>query len=91
MAVPTQTMTPTSLPYTSTSSIFLPSALFNPEPIQQNFTGQVATTDSTTYYSLTYNPGTLFFNPSNVPHTVGGRDVYSFSASAAGTWYVLQQ
>lgn len=82
----------TSLPYTTTSIIFLPSALFNPFPSPQIFTGQVTTTGSTTYYSLTYELGISLFNPHKVPHTVGGYDeVYYFSASAAGTQYSLPQ
>ena len=82
----------TSLPYTTASTIFLPSALFNPFPSPQIFTGQVATTGSTTYYSLTYELGISLFNPHKVPHTVGGYDeVYFFSASAAGTQYSLPQ
>ena len=87
-----QTSPATTFAYTTSSTIFLPSALFNLFPAPQTFTGQVATTDSTTYYSLTYELGLSFFNPSNAPHTVGDYDnLYVFSASAAGTKYVLPQ
>lgn len=74
--------------YTTSSTIFLPSALFNPLPVPQTFTGQVTTTGSTTYYTLTYELGLSFFNPNNVPHTDGGfYEAYVFYASAAGTQY----
>lgn len=85
-----QASTATISAYTTTSTVFLPSALFNPLPASQTFTGQFTTTGSTTYYSLTYELGLSFFNPGNVPRTVGGYDeVYNFSASAAGTKYIL--
>lgn len=82
----------TASAYTTSSTIFLPSALFNPFPVPQSFTGQVTTTDSTTYYSLTYELGLSFFNPYKYPHTVGDFDnVYSFSASVFGTEYTLPE
>ena len=78
--------------YTTSSTIFLPSALFDPLPRPQNVTGQVATTGDTTYYSLTYELGTRYFNPNHVPLTIGGyEDTFVFSASADGTIYALPQ
>ena len=78
--------------YTTSSTIFLPSALFDPLPRPQNVTGQVATTGDTTYYSLTYELGTRYFNPNHEPLTVGGyEDTFVFSASAGGTSYALPQ
>ena len=91
-ATPTPSATTTASAYTTSATIFLPSALFDPDQAPQVFTGQVATTDGTTYYSLTYDLGSSFFNPSNVPHTVAAfGDRYVFSASAGGTNYVVPQ
>ena len=91
-ATPDPSATTAASAYTTSATIFLPSALFDPDPAPQVFTGQVATADSTTYYSLTYDLGSSFFNPSNVPHTVAAfGDRYVFSASAGGTNYVVPQ
>ena len=91
-ATPATTSADVKAAYTTSSTIFLPSALFDPLPRPQNVTGQVATTGDTTYYSLTYELGTRYFNPNHVPLTVGGyEDTFVFSASADGTLYALPQ
>ena len=91
-ATPATTPADVKAAYTTSSTIFLPSALFDPLPRPQNVTGQVATTGHTTYYSLTYELGTRYFNPNHVPLTVGGyEDTFVFTASADGTLYALPQ
>lgn len=73
------------------TNIFLPSALFSPIPVQQDFNGIFSTTSGTTFFDvgLNFSNNHTEFAPALI--TNYGWSGYPFSASAAGTQYVWQK
>ena len=78
-----------------TTIILLPSALFSPVPLQQNFTDVLSTSSSTTFYNLYIDEddmkmekGTINFLPAQQynQYILNG---YPFSACSTGTKYML--
>ena len=73
------------------TTIFLPSALFSPAPVQQEFIARLSTSSSTTFYRLIhdFSNNLTDFAPALIKQY--SEFGYPFSASAAGTRYLWQK